>query len=150
MVFSTISSGNVQSLSGFSFSQSRANCLSKDGCQQSHGVGREDNRLRLERHDAHGRGDKRYGMLQRILQQRTGRRCSVVTKKSFSVCKKPTLRASMTIGICSKICSIKISFGSMSHFRPLSYFCKFLVWIIRGTPLMIQLLIIYYFPGLVL
>ncbi|MCI9217927.1 amino acid ABC transporter permease [Lachnospiraceae bacterium 42-17] len=43
-----------------------------------------------------------------------------------------------------------IAFGSMSRFRPLSYFAKFLVWIIRGTPLMIQLLIIYYFPGLVL
>ena len=35
-----------------------------------------------------------------------------------------------------------IAFGSMSHFRPLSYFCKFLVWIIRGTPLMFLLLII--------
>lgn len=43
-----------------------------------------------------------------------------------------------------------IAFGSMSHFRPLKYFSKVLVWIIRGTPLMIQLLIIYYFPGLVL
>ena len=43
-----------------------------------------------------------------------------------------------------------ISFGSMSRFRPLSYFSKFIVWIIRGTPLMIQLLIVYYFPGLVL
>lgn len=43
-----------------------------------------------------------------------------------------------------------IAFGSMSHFRPLRYFSKVLVWIIRGTPLMIQLLIIYYFPGLVL
>ena len=43
-----------------------------------------------------------------------------------------------------------IAFGSMSRFRPLSYFAKFLVWIIRGTPLMILLLIIYYFPGLVL
>ena len=42
-----------------------------------------------------------------------------------------------------------ISFGSMSKFKPLSYFSKFIVWIIRGTPLMIQLLIIYYFPGLV-
>ena len=42
-----------------------------------------------------------------------------------------------------------ISFGSMSKFKPLSYFTKFFVWIIRGTPLMIQLLIIYYFPGLV-
>ncbi|MCH5254019.1 MAG: amino acid ABC transporter permease [Lachnospiraceae bacterium] len=43
-----------------------------------------------------------------------------------------------------------IAFGSMSRFRPLSYFSKFIVWIVRGTPLMIQLLIIYYFPGLVL
>lgn len=43
-----------------------------------------------------------------------------------------------------------IAFGSMSRFKPLSYFTKLIVWIIRGTPLMIQLLIIYYFPGLVL
>ena len=42
-----------------------------------------------------------------------------------------------------------IAFGSMSRFKPLSYFTKLIVWIIRGTPLMIQLLIIYYFPGLV-
>lgn len=43
-----------------------------------------------------------------------------------------------------------IAFGSMSKFKPLSYLTKFIVWIVRGTPLMIQLLIIYYFPGLVL
>jgi len=43
-----------------------------------------------------------------------------------------------------------IAFGSMSRFRPLSYFTKVVVWIVRGTHLMIQLLIIYYFPGLVL
>lgn len=43
-----------------------------------------------------------------------------------------------------------IAFGSMSRFWPLRYFTRFVVWIIRGTPLMIQLLIIYYFPGLVL
>ncbi len=42
-----------------------------------------------------------------------------------------------------------IAFGSMSRFRPLSYFTKIIVWIVRGTPLMLQLLIIYYFPGLV-
>ena len=39
-----------------------------------------------------------------------------------------------------------ISFGS--RFRPLSYLTKIIVWIIRGTPLMIQLLIIYFMPGL--
>ncbi len=42
-----------------------------------------------------------------------------------------------------------IAFGSMSRFRPLSYITKIIVWIVRGTPLMLQLLIIYYFPGLV-
>ncbi len=43
-----------------------------------------------------------------------------------------------------------IAFGSMSRFRPLSGFTRLVVWVVRGTPLMIQLLIIYYFPGLVL
>ena len=43
-----------------------------------------------------------------------------------------------------------ISFGSMSNFKPLSYVTKIFVWIIRGTPLMIQLLIVFYFPGLIL
>ena len=42
-----------------------------------------------------------------------------------------------------------IALGSMSKFKPLSYLMKFIVWIVRGTPLMIQLLIIYFFPGLV-
>ncbi len=43
-----------------------------------------------------------------------------------------------------------IAFGSLSRFKPLQYLTRFFVWLIRGTPLMIQLLIIYYFPGLVL
>ena len=42
-----------------------------------------------------------------------------------------------------------IAFGSMSKFKPLSGFVKTVVWIVRGSPLMIQLLIIYYFPGMV-
>ena len=43
-----------------------------------------------------------------------------------------------------------ISFGSQSKITPIKLFFKLLIWVIRGTPLMIQLLIIYYFPGLVL
>ena len=43
-----------------------------------------------------------------------------------------------------------LALGTMSKFKPLSRLIQVLVWIIRGTPLMIQLLIIYYFPGLVL
>lgn len=42
-----------------------------------------------------------------------------------------------------------ISFGSMSRIKPLSLLSRFVVWVIRGTPLMIQLIIIYYGPGLV-
>ena len=41
-----------------------------------------------------------------------------------------------------------ISFGSMCKFKPLSYLVKIFVWIIRGTPLMLQLIIIFYGPGL--
>ena len=43
-----------------------------------------------------------------------------------------------------------IAFGSMSKFKPISGITKVFVWVIRGTPLMIQLLLIFYFPGLVL
>ncbi len=42
-----------------------------------------------------------------------------------------------------------LSFGSMSKFKPLSWLVKTLIWIIRGTPLMLQLIIVYYGPGLV-
>ena len=42
-----------------------------------------------------------------------------------------------------------IAFGSMSRFSPLRWLTRLIVWVVRGTPLMIQLLIIYYFPGLV-
>lgn len=41
-----------------------------------------------------------------------------------------------------------ISFGSMSAFKPLKGFVKTVVWIVRGSPLMLQLLLIYYGPGL--
>ena len=43
-----------------------------------------------------------------------------------------------------------ISLGSMSKFKPLSGLIKTIVWVVRGSPLMIQLLIIYYFPGMVM
>ena len=42
-----------------------------------------------------------------------------------------------------------ISFGSMSKFKPLKWLVKTFVWIIRGTPLMLQLFVVLYVPGLV-
>ena len=61
------------------------------------------------------------------------------TLKLFAV----TLLGALPLGLI-------ISFCTMSRFRPLSVLAKVVVWIVRGSPLMIQLLIIYYFPGLVL
>ena len=43
-----------------------------------------------------------------------------------------------------------LCFGSMSRFRPLRYLVRLVIWVIRGTPLMLQLLILFFFPGLVL
>ena len=41
-----------------------------------------------------------------------------------------------------------VCFGSMSRFKPLSLLTRTFVWIIRGSPLMLQLIIIFYGPGL--
>ena len=41
-----------------------------------------------------------------------------------------------------------ISLGSMSRFMPLRGLVKTVVWIVRGSPLMIQIMIIFYGPGL--
>ena len=54
-----------------------------------------------------------------------------------------TLIGAMPLGLA-------ISFGSRSKAKAVKTLFKIFIWIIRGTPLMIQLLIIYYFPGLVL
>ena len=41
-----------------------------------------------------------------------------------------------------------ITFGSMSKFAPLKYLTRTFVWIIRGTPLLLQLFVVFYVPGL--
>ncbi len=42
-----------------------------------------------------------------------------------------------------------ISMGSMSKFKPIKFITKAFVWVIRGTPLMLQLFVVFYVPGLV-
>ena len=41
-----------------------------------------------------------------------------------------------------------LAFGIMSKWKPLRYLLQVFIWIIRGTPLMLQLIIIFYGPGL--
>lgn len=73
-----------------------------------------------------------------------------IVVKALNVGFLQTLKLFFATLIGSIPLGLIIAFGSMSRFKPLSYFTKIIVWIVRGTPLMIQLLIIYYFPGLVL
>lgn len=44
---------------------------------------------------------------------------------------------------------LMITFGSMSRFKPIKWLAKTFIWIIRGTPLMLQLFVVLYVPGLV-
>ena len=41
------------------------------------------------------------------------------------------------------------TFGSRSKFAPLKWLTRTFVWIIRGTPLMLQLFVVFYVPGIV-
>lgn len=40
------------------------------------------------------------------------------------------------------------AFASMSKWKPLRFLMQIIVWVVRGTPLMLQLIIIFYGPGL--
>ena len=50
--------------------------------------------------------------------------------------------------VCALPLGLILAFGSMSKFKPLKAVVKVFVWIIRGTPLMLQILVIYYGPAL--
>ncbi len=52
-----------------------------------------------------------------------------------------TLLVSIPLGLI-------ITFGTMSKIKPIRYVLKTFVWIIRGTPLMLQLFVVLYAPGL--
>ena len=44
---------------------------------------------------------------------------------------------------------LPIALGSMSRFKPLRWISRAFVWVIRGTPLMLQIMVVFYVPGLV-
>ena len=52
-----------------------------------------------------------------------------------------TLVVSLPLGLV-------FAFASMSKWKPLKGLMQIIVWIVRGTPLMLQLIIIFYGPGL--
>ena len=50
--------------------------------------------------------------------------------------------------LCGAPLGLPIAFCSMSKFGPIKFISKVIVWIVRGVPLMLQIFIIYYVPGL--
>ena len=50
--------------------------------------------------------------------------------------------------LCGAPLGLPIAFCSMSRFKPIKAISKVFVWIVRGIPLMLQIFIIYYVPGL--
>ena len=52
-----------------------------------------------------------------------------------------TLAAALPLGLV-------VCFGSMCRFAPLRWLTRTFIWIIRGTPLMLQVIVVYYVPGL--
>lgn len=62
----------------------------------------------------------------------------LVTLKIFAI----TLLCSLPLGLV-------IMFGSMSKIKPIKWITKTFVWIIRGTPLMLQIILAFYGPGLI-
>ena len=50
--------------------------------------------------------------------------------------------------LCGAPLGLPIAFCSMSKFKPVKAISKVIVWIVRGVPLMLQIFIIYYVPGL--
>lgn len=48
--------------------------------------------------------------------------------------------------LCALPLGLLFAFGSMSKFKPLQWFMKVLIWVIRGTPLMLQILLVSFLP----
>ena len=69
-----------------------------------------------------------------------------VTLSLLSGLKETCLIFALTLVLALPL-GLVISLGSMSKFKPLSAITKIFVWIIRGVPLMLQVIIVFYVPG---
>ena len=71
-----------------------------------------------------------------------------VTFRLLSGFKETLLIFALTLAMCLPL-GLVVSFGSMSRFKPLRLLTRTFVWVIRGTPLMLQLFVVFYVPGLI-
>ena len=45
------------------------------------------------------------------------------------------------------VIAVAVALAQFANVKVLRQFCRFYIWVIRGTPLMLQLIILYYIPG---
>ncbi len=69
-----------------------------------------------------------------------------ITLSLLNGLKQTCLIFALTLALALPL-GLVISFGSMSKFKPLAAAVKVFVWIIRGVPLMLQVIIAFYVPG---
>ena len=72
-----------------------------------------------------------------------------VTLKLLTGLQQTCLIFALTLVLALPL-GLVLAFGSMSKFKPLAYITKVFVWIIRGVPLMLQVIIVFYVPGFLL
>ena len=72
-----------------------------------------------------------------------------VTLSLLSGLKETCLIFALTLVLALPL-GLVISLGSMSRFKPLAAVTKIFVWIVRGVPLMLQVIIVFYVPGFLL
>ena len=112
--------------------------LIEDGTLRAADAGRAVRRTgRADRAEITERSREAAVMIKTVLSAMNGG--FLQTLKLFAV----TLAGALPLGLL-------LSFCSMSRFKPLKWLTRTLVWIVRGTPLMLQLLILYYVPGVLL
>ena len=71
-----------------------------------------------------------------------------ITLQLFTGFRETLLIFALTLAFSLPL-GLVVSFGSMSRFRIIKNLTKVFVWVIRGTPLMLQLFVVFYVPGLV-
>lgn len=71
-----------------------------------------------------------------------------VTAQLFAGFRETLLIFALTL-IMAMPLGLLVAFGSLSGFGPLRWLTRTFVWVIRGTPLMLQLFVVFYVPGLV-
>jgi len=64
--------------------------------------------------------------------------------EQFSAGALMTIQLTLVSGIAGLVLGVLAALGKLSHLPPLRWLADFYVWVIRGTPLLLQILFVYF------